>query len=90
MVTCQNRDVLKLVSVGLSSDHCYFHEEIEQDIEMTTKSLIAQKLLDWYEERELLWNITCEEYRFRNKKNAAYKEIATELGISGSIELTLL
>ena len=44
---------------------------------------MAQKLLDWYEERELLWNITCEEYRGRNQKNAAYQEIATELGISG-------
>ena len=52
---------------------------------MTTKSLIAQKLLhvDWYEERELLWNIMCEEYHDRNKKNAAYQEVATELGISG-------
>ena len=51
---------------------------------MTTKSLIAQKLLDWYEERELglLWNIMCEEYHDRNKENAAYQEITTELGIS--------
>ena len=52
---------------------------------MTTKSLIAQKLLDLYEERELglLWKITCEEYRDRNKNNAAYQETATEVGISG-------
>ena len=55
---------------------------------MTIKSLIAQKLLDWYEERELLWNIMCEKYLDRNKKNAAYQEIATELGIvSGFISI---
>ena len=40
------------------------------------------------ETNRLVWGegiimITCEEYRDRNKKNAAYQEIATELGTSG-------
>ena len=34
--------------------------------------------------------ITCEEYRDRNKKNAAYQEIATELGISGKYRVDTL
>ena len=59
-----------VVKIGTYFDLYLFHWKLNIKLisKMTTKSLIAQKLLDWYEERELLWNITCEEYRARNKK----------------------